>query len=213
MSQEEYDAPGYVNAPPRLALLAAGELDEPQRGLYDAITGGPRASQAGTVPITDETGRLVGPFAVMLLAPEVGDAMQQVGAKIRFATTLTGRERELAILSVAGVLRCDFERLAHEPAARKQDLTQEQLNAALSGHVPDGLTGDEALVCRLARVMTAERNLSDADYAEALAALGNQRLAELTYLVGYYSALALSLAVFRPELPAEFRKFQLPTRG
>ena len=198
----------FDDAPPRLGLLAPGELDESQRALYDAITGGPRASQAGTVPITDEAGRLVGPFAVMLLAPEVGEAVQRVGAKIRFATALTGRERELGILSVAGVLRCDFERLAHEPAARKLDLTQPQINTALSGEVPDGLTGDEVLVCRLAQVMTAERNLSDADYADALAALGNQRLAELTYLVGYYSALALSLAVFRPVLPAEFQRFR-----
>lgn len=208
MSEEQSDAPGYQNWPPRLGLLAPGELDDAQRAVYDAITGGPRASQAGTVPITDEAGRLVGPFPVMLLSPEVGNAMQQVGAKIRFATSLTGRERELGILSVAGVLRCDFERLAHEPAARKLGLTQGQINAALSGQLPDGLTGDEALVCRLAQAMTADRNLSDADYADGLAALGNQRLAELTYLVGYYSALALSLAVFRPELPEEFRKYQ-----
>jgi 4-carboxymuconolactone decarboxylase len=144
----------------------------------------------------------------MLLSPAVGDAVQQVGAKIRFATALTARERELGILSVAGVLHSDFERLAHEPAARTAGLTQQQINAALSGRTPDGLTGDEALVCRLARLMTADRNLSDADYADGLAALGNQRLAELTYLVGYYCALALSLAVFRPELPAEFRKYQ-----
>jgi 4-carboxymuconolactone decarboxylase len=217
MSQEETAPPGFENAafddafddaPPRLGLLAPGELDEPQRALYDAITGGPRASQAGTVPIIDEAGRLVGPFAVMLLAPEVGDAVQRVGAKIRFATALTGRERELGILSVAGVLRCDFERLAHEPAARKLGLTPAQISTALSGEVPDGLTGDEALVCRLAQVMTAERNLGDADYADGVAALGNQRLAELTYLVGYYSALALSLAVFRPVLPPEFQRFR-----
>jgi 4-carboxymuconolactone decarboxylase len=208
MSDEDSDPPGYQNWPPRLGLLAPGELDPAQRAVYDAITGGPRASQAATVPITDEDGRLVGPFAVMLLSPAVGDAVQQVGAKIRFATALTARERELGILSVAGVLRSDFERLAHEPAARTAGLTQQQINAALSGRTPDGLTGDEALVCRLARLMTADRNLSDADYADGLAALGNQRLAELTYLVGYYCALALSLAVFRPELPAEFRKYQ-----
>jgi 4-carboxymuconolactone decarboxylase len=95
----------FEKLPPRLDLIAPAELDPAQRALYDAITGGPRASQAGTVPITDADGRLLGPFAVMLLAPEVGNAMQQVGAKIRFGAALTGRERELAILSVAGVLR------------------------------------------------------------------------------------------------------------
>jgi 4-carboxymuconolactone decarboxylase len=196
----------FEELPPRLDLILPADLDEDQRTVYQAITGGPRASQAGTVPIIDESGRLVGPFAVMLLSPEVGNAMQQVGAKIRFSTSLTARERELGILAVAGVLRCDFERLAHEPAALKAGLTQDQVSAVLSGQVPGGLTDDEALVCGLAQVMTAERNLSDEGYEAGLATLGKERLAALTFLVGYYSALALSLAVFRPVLPESFNR-------
>jgi AhpD family alkylhydroperoxidase len=196
----------FEELPPRLDLILPADLDEDQRTVYQAITGGPRASQAGTVPIIDESGRLVGPFAVMLLSPEVGNAMQQVGAKIRFSTSLTARERELGILAVAGVLRCDFERLAHEPAALKAGLTQDQVSAVLSGRVPGGLTDDEALVCGLAQVMTAERNLSDEGYEAGLATLGKERLAALTFLVGYYSALALSLAVFRPVLPESFNR-------
>ena len=196
--------PMFEQLPARLDLLPPAELDPAQRALYDAITGGPRASQAGTVPIADEAGRLLGPFAIMLLSPEVGNAMQQVGAKIRFGAALTGRERELAILSVAGVLRSDFARLAHEPAARALGLAQEQIDAVLAGQIPDGLSADEVMVGRLARAMTADRTLSDAEYADGIEALGQQRLAELTWLVGYYSALALSLAVFRPALPESF---------
>jgi 4-carboxymuconolactone decarboxylase len=194
----------FEQLPARLDLLPPAELDPAQRALYDAITGGPRASQAGTVPITDADGQLLGPFAVMLLSPEVGNAMQQVGAKIRFGAALTGRERELAILSVAGVLRSDFERLAHEPAARALGLAQEQIDAVRAGQIPDGLSADEVMVGRLARAMTADRTLSDAEYADGIEALGQQRLAELTWLVGYYGALALALAVFRPTLPESF---------
>lgn len=207
MSAETDDGgPAFENLPARLELIAPPELDEAQRALYEAITGGPRASQAGTVPIVDESGRLLGPFAVMLLTPEVGNAMQQVGAKIRFSAALTGREREIAILSVAGEVRSDFERLAHEPAARKLGLTRAQVNAILVGDLPEGLTGEEVLVGRLARAMTANRNLGDEDYQAGLATLGQERLAELTWLVGYYSALALSLAVFRPVIPESFTK-------
>jgi 4-carboxymuconolactone decarboxylase len=194
----------FEKLPPRLDLIPPADLAPAQRALYDAITGGPRAGQAGTVPITDADGRLLGPFAVMLLSPEVGNALQQVGATIRFGTALTGRERELAILSVAGVLRSDFERLAHEPAARALGLAQEQIDAALAGQIPDDLPADEATICRLARVMTADRTLSDEDYSAAVTALGRERLAELTWLVGYYGALALALAVFRPDLPESF---------
>ncbi len=198
------EAPAFENLPPRLGLIAPADLDDAQRAVYEAITGGPRASQAGTVPIVDEAACLLGPFAVMLLTPEVGNAMQQVGAKIRFSTALTARERELAILAVAGVLRSDFERLAHAPAALRAGLTREQVNAILSGQVPGDLTGDEPLIGRLALTMTAERNLGDEDYAAGVAGLGEERLAELTWLVGYYSALALSLAVFRPFIPDSF---------
>jgi 4-carboxymuconolactone decarboxylase len=198
------DPPVFAKLPPRLDLIAPADLDDAQRAVYQAITGGPRASQAGTVPIVDEAGRLVGPFAVMLLTPEVGNAMQQVGAKIRFSAALTARERELAILSVAGELRCDFERLAHEPAAIEAGLTRDQVDAVLAGRAADGLSDDEALITRLARVMTAERNLADADYETGMTALGRERLASLTWLVGYYAALALSLAVFRPFLPESF---------
>jgi alkylhydroperoxidase family enzyme len=198
---ETTGAPPFEELPPRLELISPADLDDAQRTVYAAITGGPRASQAGTVPIVDESGRLLGPFAVMLLTPEVGNAMQQVGAQLRFSAALTARERELGILAVAGELRSGFERLAHEPAARKAGLTQSQVNAVLSGRVPVGLTEDEAVICRLAQVMTAERNLPDEDYDTGLAALGQERLAELTWLVGYYSALALALAVFRPFLP------------
>lgn len=195
----------FENYPPRLELLSVPEMDQAQRGLYEAITGGPRAGQRGTVPITDEDGRLVGPFAVMLLSPEVGDAVQRVGAGIRFSTSLTAREREFGILTVAAQARCDFEWLAHEPAARGAGITQPQLDAVRDGRIPDALPPREAAVCRLARMMAHDRSLPDEDYDAGLALLGRARLAELTWLVGYYSALALALAVFRPVLPESLR--------
>ena len=195
------EGPVLDKLPPRLDLTAPAELTADQRALYDAITGGPRSSQAGTVPIADADGRLLGPFAVMLLSPAVGDAMQQVGAAIRFSQGLTGRERELAILSVAGALDSEFERLAHVPAARSLGLTESQIVAVLAGRRPDQLAADEAVVVRLAQAMTVDRTLSDEDYAAGIESLGQSRLAELTWLVGYYSALALALAVFRPALP------------
>ncbi len=185
--------------------MSLPEMDEAQRAVYDAITGGPRASQAGTVPITDDAGRLVGPFAVMLLSPQVGDAVQRVGAAIRFGAALTAREREVAILAVAVGARCDFEWLAHEPAARTAGITGPQLAAISDGRLPGGLSETEAVAFRLAQALVRDRSLSDDDYAAGLSLLGRARLAELTWLVGYYCALALALAVFRPELPESFR--------
>ena len=195
----------FEDAPPRLELLSPQDMDDAQRALYDAITGGPRSSQRGTVPITDSDGRLVGPFAIMLLSPEVGDAVQRVGAAVRFTSSLTGREREVAILSVAAGVRCDFEWLAHSLAARNMGITRPQRDSIRDGRVPEGLSETESAACRLAQRMTADRQLPDEDYEAGLSVLGQTKLAELTWLVGYYSALALALAVFRPVLPDSFR--------
>jgi alkylhydroperoxidase family enzyme len=200
--------PERAEPAPRLGLIAPGDLDDAQRSLYEAITNGPRSSPSRAVPLTDELGRLMGPFAVMLLTPELGDAVQQVGARIRFATALSDRQRELAILTVAGELRSDFERLAHVPVALRAGLTGAQLDAVLGGQAAEGLAAEEELACRLTRRMIREHGLSDDDYAAGTAGLGQARLAELTWLVGYYSALALALAVFRPVLPESFTEGQ-----
>src|SRR5215469_13527821 len=190
----------FSQDPPRLELIGVPEMDDAQRRVHDAIANGPRRGQhqQGTLPIMDDAGRLLGPFAVMLLAPSVGGPLQEVGAALRFTTRLTDRERELGVLAVAAAHRCDFEWRAHEAAARKADLATGQLADIADGRVPEGLTDSEAMVCRLAAIMTRDRALADDEYAAAVALLGEPKLAEITWLVGYYSALALALAVFRP---------------
>jgi AhpD family alkylhydroperoxidase len=190
----------FSQDPPRLDLIAVEEMDGPQRRLRDAIANGPRRGQhqQGTVPIMDDAGRLLGPFTVMLLAPRVGGPLQEVGAALRFATSLTSRERELGVLAVAAAHQCDFEWRAHEAAARNLEITAAQLDAIAGGQAPEGLAEAEAMVFRLAAMMARDRSLPDADYDAAVALLGAVKLAELTWLVGYYSALALALAVFRP---------------
>jgi alkylhydroperoxidase family enzyme len=192
----------FSEEPSRLELLSVAEMDDAQRSVHEAILTGPRRSQHGTVPIMDDEERLLGPFAVMLLAPAVGGPLQEVGAALRFRTGLTGREREVAILAVAAAHRSDFEWRSHELAARKLEITGAQLEAIAAGQQPAGLDDTEALVYRTAATMARDRALPDEHYDTAVAGLGKARLAEVTWLVGYYSALALALAVFRPAGPS-----------
>jgi 4-carboxymuconolactone decarboxylase len=189
----------FSQDPPRLDLIAVPDMDAAQRAVHEAIANGPRRGQhrQGTLPIMDDAGRLLGPFAVMLLAPRVGGPLQEVGAALRFATALSDRERELGILAVAAAHRSDFEWRSHEAAARALEITADQLDSIAGGRVPAGLSDAEAMVFRLAATMARDRSLPDADYDAAVASLGPGRLAEVTWLVGYYSALALALSVFR----------------
>ncbi|MGR7025815.1 carboxymuconolactone decarboxylase family protein [Geodermatophilus sp. URMC 62] len=202
MSEELTGRPGPAG-PPRIALNRPDELDAERARLYEEIAGGPRRGQSSVVPLTDGDGRLLGPFAVMLLAPRVGSAVQAVGAALRFDRSLTERSRELAILTVAAHRRSEFEWLAHESAALATGLRAGQLQVLLDGGMPPDLDAADEVVVRTVRRLSVDGTLDDEGFGEAVSALGTEALATLVWLVGYYGMLATALATFRPPLAAD----------
>ena len=93
----------------RLPRLAPEALTGDQRALYDAITSGPRAQGPQHFALAAQDGTLNGPFNALLYSPALGEALQEVGAAVRYRTGLTDRARELAILLVAARWHSAFE--------------------------------------------------------------------------------------------------------
>jgi 4-carboxymuconolactone decarboxylase len=182
----------------RLPRLSPGELTGDQRALYAAIAGGPRAG--GPFPLADAAGVLTGPFNAMLFAPEAGQALQRLGAAVRYETTVGDLVRELAILAVAARWDCAFERYAHEPAARAAGATDAQLAAVAARRRPRGLDETGAAALRFVFALL-DGDVDDVTYAEVVPIIGNRVAVELTTLVGYYATLALQLRVFRVPVP------------
>lgn len=184
----------------RLPHPTPGELTDDQRDVYDAITGGPRGS--GPFRLTDDEGRLHGPFNAMLVNPHLGLTLQQLGADIRYRSTLGAREREIAILALAHVRDSDFEWYAHERVGLAIGMTAEELDALDSGSTPATFSRREQVVLAASRMLVTDRDLDDETYVDALRYLGRTTLADLVTLVGYYDLLALSLRAWRVPLPA-----------
>nr|WP_274636121.1 carboxymuconolactone decarboxylase family protein [Microbacterium bovistercoris] len=177
------------------------DLTAAQRALYDEITGGPRAQGAQHFALTAPDGSLRGPFDALLLSPAAGAALQELGAAIRYRTSLGDRARELAILLVAARWGSAFERESHEAIATAVGFTAAELAATREADAA-AFSGAENLVARtvLALLDGAHGELGDLDdglWAEASTELGAPTVFELTTLVGYYSTLALQLRVFR----------------
>ncbi|MGI5289860.1 carboxymuconolactone decarboxylase family protein [Nonomuraea polychroma] len=183
----------------RLSGLLPEELDEEQAELYRAIAGGPRAAGPQAFALADEQGRLRGPFNAMLLSPPVGLALQAVGTAVRYGSVLTPRIREMAILAVAAHWDSDFEREAHEAVGRTCGLTESELAALHEGRPLVLDDPAERAAIRAAVALAAAGELTDEEYAGAVAALGERGLFELTTLVGYYGTLAMQLRVFAGE--------------
>jgi 4-carboxymuconolactone decarboxylase len=181
----------------RLAKLIPAELDDAQRVLYDAITGGPRASGTQHFPLTDANGGLEGPFNAMLLSPAVGGPLQALGAALRYHSNLPDDMREIAILVVAQVWDCEFERYAHEAIARSIGLDEPVLAALREGRFTDLDPADRRLVATTTAALAGPGDLDDQQFAAARDLLGPPGLFDLTTLVGYYATLALQLRVLR----------------
>ncbi|WP_394554900.1 carboxymuconolactone decarboxylase family protein [Agromyces sp. MMS24-JH15] len=181
----------------RIPLLPPSRLDEPQRAVYDAVAGGPRAQGVQHFALTDADGALRGPFNAFLLQPAVGGALQELGAAIRYRGLLSDREREIAILLVAAHADSAFERESHEAIARGIGFTDDELRA-LRNSGPDGFAGREASVAVVTAALLGG-DLDDDAWAHAERDLGAAIVFELTTLVGYYSTLAMQLRVFRAE--------------
>ncbi|MFG1702813.1 carboxymuconolactone decarboxylase family protein [Nonomuraea sp. M3C6] len=172
----------------RLRRTPPQDLTPQARALYEKITSGPRGQF-----MVDSEGGLTGPFNAMLLSPPVGDPLQELGAAIRYRSSLTDRARELAILAVANHHDSAFERAAHEPIARDLGFTDDQLQALRTGAPLRLSDATETAILNVTRGLLTKGDLDDEEYAT----LDKEQLFELTTLVGYYTTLALQLRVFR----------------
>jgi 4-carboxymuconolactone decarboxylase len=131
----------------------------------------------------------------------VGAPLQELGSALRFRTSFTKREREIATLVVAARLRSDYEWYAHERIGRRAGLSEAELTALRSGADPVLADARERIVYEAARALAVDGDLSAPMFAEATATLGRAAVVELVTLVGYYAALALQLRVFRVGVP------------
>lgn len=186
----------------RLPWPAPDDLDPQARTVHEAIAGGPRAAGPRLFALTSDEGRLEGPFNAMLSAPEVGLALQDLGAAIRYRTALSDRCREIAILLVAADARSDYEWYAHEAVGRHIGLLDDELAALMAGEGAATFDGAEQAVVRLTRSILDDTPLDDAEHAVVEAALGAQQITEVAVLVGYYRTLDHLMRIWRAPLPA-----------
>ncbi len=185
----------------RLPGLRPEELTDDQRDLYESIAGGDRARDA-SFRLTEADGSLVGPFNTLLLSPVVGDAVQSVGAAIRFGCGLSSLVREIAILAVAAHRRSPFEWWAHEPIGRRAGLDDAQIAALHAGEMPSFHDDTAAATYAFCKALINGVRPDDASYEAAHEALGLDGVMELVTLVGYYTLLAQLMETFDVGVPS-----------
>jgi 4-carboxymuconolactone decarboxylase len=177
--------------PYRLPALTEDALDDTQRGLLASMRAGPRGDRV----------RLGGPFGVYMHAPRYGSLVQQLGAFVRFETSLPPRLSEFAILCTARLWRAQYEWHAHAPIAEKAGVKPEAIADLKAGRTPKKAAKDERAIFDFVQELYKKRRVSERTYKRVQGFLGDKGAVELTGLLGYYAGVSMTLNVFNVPLP------------
>lgn len=172
----------------RFQLPPADAMTPEQKRMADAIVAGPRGS-------------LRGPFPVFIHSPIMGDLAQRLGAYVRFESKLAPTLRELAILCTARYWTAQYEWYAHRELALKAGLSPAIIDAIAAGKRPAAMSREEQIVYDFASELLSTKEVSDAAFAAAKDAFGQQGVVDLVGTMGYYSLVAMTLNVNRTSLP------------
>jgi 4-carboxymuconolactone decarboxylase len=184
----------------RLPPLTEAELTPAQRRLWDVVAEGPRAATA-----VREGGQLTGPFDVLLRSPEVGVAVAELGARLRFDSSLDARDTELVILLVAGRHRARYAWLRHAMYGERDGIPREAIQALAEGRDPELPDERGRLIVAIVTALLDAATIDDELYAASIVAFGERALVDIVALAGYYTVSSYLLNVFDVPLPVGAR--------
>jgi 4-carboxymuconolactone decarboxylase len=179
----------------RLPELRRDQLSPDAQAVWDAIVG-TRGSQLVTAG-----GGLAGPFNAFVHAPDVGRGLTDLGATLRFGTSIERRLSEVAIITVGARWQAEFEWWAHARMAREHGVPDAVVDAIGRGEDPPFAAGDERTVYAVASQLAQTGHVTADAYDAARDLLGDTGLVELVALCGYYTLISFLLNAFEVPLP------------
>jgi 4-carboxymuconolactone decarboxylase len=180
----------------RFSILEPEQMNAEQKKLLDALLAGPRGG-GDTSPEAAAKMLRRGPFNAWMRSPDLGHRLQNVGAYVRYKTSLPLKLNEFAILITAREWTSQYEWYAHYPLALKAGLDAKLADELALGQRPSAMTDDEAAVYDFCVQLHRTRNVDDAAFNHALALFGEQGVVDLIGVSGYYTAVSMTLNVAR----------------
>lgn len=184
----------------RLPLLPPSGLTAAQQALYADM----RAvidSGFGELIAYRGDGALVGPFNGWLHFPQFGSPAWALNRSLWEHALLPGSVHQLVILVTAAKFGARYEIYGHEYFARRAGLSDDKIATIAAGECPADLTGDERAAYDMAAALNRGGVLPETTYRRAVARFGEQGAAEIVFLVGCFSMVAVTLNAFDAGVP------------
>ena len=186
--------------PRRFPLTPLTQMTPEQRAVADAIMKGPRAAVGSPAAAAGATS-LSSPFNVWNRRPELADRLQTLGESIRFRSSLPPRLNEFAILITARHWDAQYEWLAHHRLGMAGGLDPAIAEEVRHGRAPVNMKPDEQAIYDFTTELHEQHGVSNATYQRAVNAFGEQGVADLIAVTGYYVLVAMTVNVDRTPMP------------
>jgi 4-carboxymuconolactone decarboxylase len=122
--------------------------------------------------LNSERKSMGGPFNALLRSPEMGDLAQQLGAYIRFRSSLPRQLNEMAIIMVARAWTAHYEWYVHKQAALQAGLPPAIVSAIAGNKRPASMKPDEQAIYEFTKELLDTKHVSDATFQNAVKAFG-----------------------------------------
>ncbi len=133
------------------------------------------------------------PSSYLTYAGKAGVLLSDLVEHLRYRTSLTDAEIELAICTSVRAADVDFIWNAHVHLGRKAGVREEAIDAIDTFGALDDLTDDEALIIGFGRELLEQRQVSNTTFEAVRQRYGEQGLMELTAVMGVYQMNATIL--------------------
>jgi 4-carboxymuconolactone decarboxylase len=150
-------------------------------------------------------GNLPPPSSYMTYAGEAGALLSDLVEHLRYHTSLTPAETELAICTSARASNSDYIWNAHARLGLQEGTREEALHAVDTYGSLDGLTADEALIIGFGRELLEEPGVSEETFNRVRERFGEKGLMELVAVMSVYTMNANILRVMEHKAAPDAR--------
>ncbi|MEJ0044992.1 MAG: 4-carboxymuconolactone decarboxylase [Rhodospirillales bacterium] len=186
----------------RLPIIPTNAYTPAQQTLADDMRGGIEKSFKGFVAIRED-GALLGPWNPWLHFEKFGKPVWELTKSLASAPSLPPGVREIAILVTGSHFRSAYELYAHVNVAENRGLSDEKLATIVAGQRPADLTREESIAYDFASALVSGGVLPELTYRAAVQQFGQAGAAELSYLIGLYCLVSITLNTFDVPVPEE----------
>ena len=183
---------------PRLPQATRESVKEELREAFDAVSSGPGGAGGA------------GPMSVLKHSPELLRRATPLFNYLRNESSLPQHVRELAMLTTARAMDCQYIWNAHAALGREAGLSGNLVNSLRDKKPLPRLSAEEAAVVNCGTEFFTTHRVSENTFDACINLFGAQGLVELTSLMGYYAMLAFNANAVDLGLPPDTGEPPLP---